>query len=297
MRGQSGNAAIEVFAAGFASGLTSLYANPLEVAKTKLQVTRSHLGKPRYTSSAQALYAVYAEGGVRGLYQGLSALAAYRIAMNGTRLGLYRPLKRLLRAATGIHEHSAPIDIGASSLTGAIGAVAGNPFQVIKARTMMTRSQVTSLAVTTEVLRSEGLPAFFRGITAAIPRVSLASAAQLATYDMMKRVLAGSDDTSDWRVHFVASLVASAALTTVYCPFDIASTRLYAPGRTYSGLVDCLMQTVRHEGVFALQRGWLAVFVNMAPSSTLTLLIWEALTFTLGATIPNSERGSTREER
>ena len=276
------DAAVEVFAAGFASGLTSLYGNPLEVAKTKLQVTRSHLGSTQYRSSLQALSAVYAEAGLAGLYQGLIALAAYRIAMNGTRLGLYRPLKERLEVLFAVPGESVAIDIMASGLTGVVGAVAGNPFQVVKARAMMAETQVSSYTVTREVLSGEGLPAFFRGISAAIPRVSVSSAVQLATYDLMKRVLSGTDETTDWRVHLVASLVASAALTTAYCPFDIASTRLYAPGRTYNGLVDCLVQTVRYEGLFALQRGWLAVYVNMAPSSTLTLLIWEFLTARLG---------------
>ena len=37
-------------------------------------------------------------------------------------------------------------------------------------------------------------------------------------------------------------------------------------------------KTVRTEGVFALQRGWLALFARKsAPMSTATLVLWEAL--------------------
>jgi solute carrier family 25 protein 34/35 len=77
-----------------------------------------------------------------------------------------------------------------------------------------------------------------------------------------------------------------ATLTRVYDrtpktqPLDVISTRLYqSQGRatTYSGPLDCAMQTVRAEGWAALQKGWLAQYSRLGPHTVLTFLFLEKL--------------------
>jgi solute carrier family 25 uncoupling protein 27 len=110
------------------------------------------------------------------------------------------------------------------------------------------------------------------------------SSSQLATYDYAKRALAdidvvaaGPNGEGAWRVHGLASLVANAVSTTLFCPFDVISSRLMTGGGQYAGFWPCLVATIKHEGWFALQRGWLALYARTGPTSTFTMVLWEQL--------------------
>ena len=86
------------------------------------------------------------------------------------------------------------------------------------------------------------------------------SSAQLCSYDFVKRKIDpdGSDDTTDWKVHLQASLIAGACSVAAFCPFDLISSRLYmqrAGKSEYSGFFDCLKKTVRSEGIAGLYQG------------------------------------------
>lgn len=70
-------------------------------------------------------------------------------------------------------------------------------------------------------------------------------------------------------------MLASVVSTTCFCPFDVIASRLCIAGHGYNGAVDCAVKTVRAEGWFALERGWLALFARTGPTSTATLVLWE----------------------
>jgi len=55
-------------------------------------------------------------------------------------------------------------------------------------------------------------------------------------------------------------------------------------GLIYKSSVDCLMKTVRNEGLFALYKGFLPVWIRMAPWSLTFWLSFEQIRFMLGAT-------------
>jgi len=69
-------------------------------------------------------------------------------------------------------------------------------------------------------------------------------------------------------LHFTASFVAGLAATTLAAPADLVKSRVMADrkggkGGLYSGPIDCLVKTVRHEGALALFRGWTASYVRL----------------------------------
>jgi solute carrier family 25 protein 34/35 len=250
--------------------------------------------------------------GIIAFYKGFSAFAGYRVFMNAPRLGLYEPLRARLKAEFPEAASQSPIAVDgiAGGLTGAIGACFGNPFNVIKTRCMMVhagscgtdgggaasgaeRGSVSAagrassnglVAVARRIAAEEGFAGFMLGLSAGIPRVMVGSSSQLATYDYVKRALAnvamvapGPNGEGGWRVHGLASLVASAVSTTCFCPFDVISSRLMTGGGQYAGFWSCFAATVKHEGWFALERGWLALYARTGPTSTLTLVLWEQL--------------------
>jgi solute carrier family 25 uncoupling protein 27 len=55
-------------------------------------------------------------------------------------------------------------------------------------------------------------------------------------------------------------------------------------GLIYKSSVDCLMKTIQNEGLFALYKGFLPVWIRMAPWSLTFWLSFEQIRFMLGAT-------------
>ena len=74
----------------------------------------------------------------------------------------------------------------------------------------------------------EGFFGLYRGVSGAMTRVAVGSAAQLSSYDMAKRAVLRTGYFSDniW-AHLTASMVAGVAVVLTMNPFDVASTRLY----------------------------------------------------------------------
>jgi solute carrier family 25 (mitochondrial uncoupling protein), member 27 len=51
----------------------------------------------------------------------------------------------------------------------------------------------------------------------------------------------------------------------------------------YKSSIDCLLQTVKNEGLFALYKGFFPVWIRMAPWSLTFWLSFEKMRHTLGA--------------
>ncbi|RLN79031.1 hypothetical protein BBJ28_00007571 [Nothophytophthora sp. Chile5] len=78
-----------------------------------------------------------------------------------------------------------------------------------------------------------------------------------------------------------ASLVTGLVVTTAMNPMDVVSTRLYSQkvvngkGHLYSGVVDCILKTLRAEGITGFYKGWAAHYMRLGPHTVFTFLFWE----------------------
>ena len=286
----------QLVAASLAASTAVIFTNPLETAKTRLQLDgeaqAGGAARPRqYAGVTDALRRIASREGVRGLQAGLSAACLYQCVMNGTRLGGYEPLQRALREATGAGEHSTAVKVAAAAATGAVGAALGSPLFLIKAR-LQAQSPDFVPAEThapyrglwdglTRVWRQEGARGLLRGVDGAIPRVCVGSAVQLVSYDACRRELAGRGLREGSPGHTVAAaLLSSFATVTAMHPIDVVSSRMYlSAGRQtrYAGPLDCLRQTLAIEGARALWKGWAAQYARLGPHMILTFAFLEAL--------------------
>ena len=290
-------------ASAVAACTACVFTNPFEVVKTRLQLdgeggaaTSPQASRARqYRGIAHALASIARTEGLRGLQAGLVPALAYQVTMNGCRLGLYEPIQAALRESALQLDTSRPAAKGlCGALSGAVGATLGSPFYLVKCRLQAQSSSGAFEAkeahryrgmvdAFVQIFRAEGLRGLYRGVDGAVPRVMCGSAAQLSSYDVFKQAIAESTALSALfpsgvAQHFASSLAASFITVTVMNPLDVVSTRLYqSAGRNthYSGPLDCLMQTVRAEGVAALQKGWLAQFARLGPHTVLTFVFLE----------------------
>jgi len=278
--------------AGVSSTAAVLFTNPVEVVKTRLQLqgelSISH--QRPYKGVFHAFFTIISKEGITGIQKGLVPGMAYQLVMNGTRLGLYGPIKELL--GTDPKQSTYFIrNVFTGALTGTLGAMAGSPFFMIKTR---LQSQSIALGVGHQhkinglwhgfvtVINKEGIFGLFRGINGAVPRLAVGSAVQLSSYDQCKHLVLMTGLLKDnVYAHFAASLVAGLFVTTAMNPFDVISTRLYnqkvenGKGTFYKGVLDCFAKTIKKEGVFALYKGWLAHYLRLGPHTILTFVFWE----------------------
>ena len=82
--------------------------------------------------------------------------------------------------------------------------------------------------------------------------------------------------------HFTASLISGFFSTLVSIPIDITKTRLQNMKvingvSQYKGTIDCLMKTIKNEGVLSLWKGFTPYFLRLGPHTIITFIVLEKL--------------------
>ncbi|XP_066547029.1 solute carrier family 25 member 34 [Amia ocellicauda] len=282
-----------VLGAGACCG-ACLFTNPLEVVKTRLQLQgelRARGSYPRqYRGVLQAIGAVARADGLLGLQKGLTAGLLYQGVMNGVRLGCYSYAQAA--GLTGLQGGS----LLAGAVAGALGAFVASPAYLVK--THLQAQSVAAIVVGHQhnhqgvssalgsIYRSGGVLALWRGVSGAVPRVMVGSAAQLATFSAAKDWVTCHQwfIPDSWLVALTAAMISSVAVAIAMTPFDVISTRLYnqpvdelGRGRIYRGFLDCFARVCRAEGPLGLYKGLGPAFLRLGPHTVLSMLFWDLL--------------------
>jgi hypothetical protein len=128
------------FCGGLANAITSAILNPLDVAKTRMQLDLQNKSTLRST-----LYEMYSRNGIiNGCYRpGLNASCMREMLSSGPRAGLYIPARNW--AITNVPQfgaensqtHEVVCKIVASMCTATVGSLVANPMDVVKIRMML----------------------------------------------------------------------------------------------------------------------------------------------------------------
>lgn len=263
-----------------------------ETVKTRLQLQGELSSKAAtkrvYTGIFQGVTVIIRNEGLRGLMAGLGSAYCYQIMLNGCRLGLYEPVRTnltlLLYRDSTVQSFGINIFSGASS--GILGAAISSPFFLVKTR---LQSYSTFLPVGTQhkyagaidgfrsIFRNEGVPGLYRGAGAAMIRTGFGSSVQLPTYFFAKRRLQKHLQMPEGvSLHLASSAASGFVVCCVMHPPDTVMSRMYnQAGDKYASALDCLMKTVKTEGVFAVYKGFTAHLARVLPHTILTLTLAE----------------------
>jgi len=249
-----------------------------------------------YRNVFHAFYTIARYDGIAALQKGLVPGLYYQIVMNGLRLGSYQ----ILTNAGFTRNQNGSLHYGkcmlAGAMSGCTGAFFGSPMYMIK--TQLQAEAAETIAVGTQhhhkgfihavriTIAQHGFLGLWRGVTGALPRVTVGSAAQLSSFSKAKEEITnrrifpeGSIFTS-----LTASMVGSVFVVVAMTPFDVISTRLYnqnvtADGRgtLYSGFLDCSFKIFKKEGLFGFYKGIGASYFRLGPHTILSLVFWDKL--------------------
>jgi solute carrier family 25 (mitochondrial citrate transporter), member 1 len=191
------------FLAGLAAGVTEAVAvvTPMEVVKIRLQAQHHSMADPldvpKYRNAAHAFYTVLREEGPGALWRGVSLTALRQGTNQAANFTAYTEIKDRVQKSRA--DPTAPLPSWQTSIigliSGAVGPFTNAPIDTIKTRLQRTPAEPgqTSMgritAIANQMLKQEGIRAFWMGITPRVMRVAPGQAVTFAVYEYLKGVL------------------------------------------------------------------------------------------------------------
>mmetsp|Transcript_17424 Transcript_17424/g.25256 ORF Transcript_17424/g.25256 Transcript_17424/m.25256 type:complete len:298 (-) Transcript_17424:484-1377(-) len=254
------------------------FTHPIELVKTRVQVSKEGI--------IETCSATMRNEGVAAFWKGIPWAYCREGSYTAIRLGAYAPV----RDAIGAGSPDAPFYMKflAGAITGAVGSVAGNPFDVLKTLAQTNKGTPKPLmSLVGQMYKDQGMKGFYRGVDVNIMRAIVLNATKMGVYDIAKGKVVESTGWTrkDPRTAFFSSFLAGFFMTCTVAPFDRLRTNLMnqpTDKKIYNGLSDCFVKTVRQEGVLSLWRGFIPIWARFAPMATLQLLTIESLYATFG---------------
>ncbi|KAH9514639.1 hypothetical protein Btru_023162 [Bulinus truncatus] len=287
-------------------GLASIAAEcgtfPIDTTKTRLQiqgqVMDAQLRDLKYRGMFHAFVRIVREEGPLSLYSGL-APALLRQATYGTiKIGVYHSLKRTL--VTDPVDETLAINVFCGVVAGMTSSSIANPTDVLKVR-MQARGSKSSeyeniLNSFVKIYKQEGVAGLWRGVGPTAQRAAIVAGVELPVYDAVKKHIILSGYMGDTKgTHFLASFLAGFAGALASNPIDVCKTRMMnqnvnivpavpagvsvAPIRPaiYTSTADCLVRTVKTEGITALYKGFIPNWLRLGPWNIIFFMTYEQL--------------------
>lgn len=205
------------------------------------------------------------------------------------RLGLYEPLKEWFGATDPAHT---PLwkKVCSGAIAGAIGSAIACPTDVVKIRLMALPSGNQweyrhTLHAFQAIVSNEGIRGLWTGVSATVKRSALVSATAVSSYDHAKHTILNAGLLCEGPVlHIVASSIAGFVTNCVTSPIDMVRTRYMNQKKDhnkkpllYRGTIDCIVKTVRKEGLFGLYKGFIPNWTRTGTHTVVTFFVFEQL--------------------
>ena len=222
------------------------------------------------------------EGTLPGLYRGLPVAMIRESSKNMFRIGLFAPI---LRAMHPDENTPAPAwkRFLAGTVTGALGAVSSNPFDLVKTRMQVPAalSEYTGMRQAMRmIVRREGFGTFYKGVGASVTRDMLGSSVNLTVASMASEALinAGWFAPGSPALGAIAGILSAAAAVAVMQPIDTSRAYVYLKPHLHKDVLHAARFIVLREGPTALYRGSRAHFFRTAPHYALMFALLECIT-------------------
>lgn len=123
--------------------------------------------------------------GIPAFWKGIAFAWGREGSYASIKLGAYAPV----RDALGASGADAPfyLKFFAGALTGGVGSIIGNPFDVMKTLAQANKEKAVPLATLVgNMYHDQGIGGFYRGVQANVARACVLNATKMACYDISK---------------------------------------------------------------------------------------------------------------
>ncbi|KAK9276276.1 hypothetical protein L1049_005807 [Liquidambar formosana] len=248
---------------------------PIDLTKTRLQLHGESLASTRPTNAFRVASEIVRNQGVLGLYIGLPPAILRHLFYTPIRIVGYEHLRSVVAGHDSISLFGMALVGGFS---GVIAQVVASPADLVKVRMQADGRMVSqglqprysgSFDALNKIVHSEGFGGLWKGVLPNVQRAFLVNMGELACYDQAKRFVIQNQISDDnIYAHTLASIMSGLSATALSCPADVVKTRMMnqAEGKVmYNNSYDCLVKTVRVEGLRALWKGFFPTWARLGP--------------------------------
>ncbi|XP_033120341.1 mitochondrial substrate carrier family protein ucpB-like [Anneissia japonica] len=285
--------------AGTACMTASFATNPIDVTKIRMQLD-GELAKQRgqvkttlqnryYKGIFRGAIRIAQDEGILALYKGLTPALIREAVYSTIRIGSYEPIK-VFFGATDPSKTPLYKKICAGGTAGAIGSSIATPTDLIRVRLQAqgrpgfdtTYSGFTDAV--TSIVKKEGLRGLYRGMSPTVQRAIVLTAAQTSCYDHTKHsILNAGLMTEGGALHILSSMIAGLMAAAASSPVDVIKTRIMnqkidgvpKDQIMYKNTLDCLLKTLRSEGMFGLYKGFIPNWLRIGPHTIISFFLFE----------------------
>jgi len=274
---------------------------PLDLTKTRLQIqgevaTKTILQKKGMLETAKG---IIRREGLTKLWSGLHPAVFRQVIYTGVRMPSYEFFRENLFKRNLDGSFSVWKAILCGCCAGSVGQFIATPMDLAKVK-MQTRYQQTSvkcnysnrslLKFFIAIYQTRGIRGLWAGCIPSIHRAALVNIGNLATYDIAKqKILKNTKLKDNWQCHMVSSICSGFVASSLSTPADVIKTRIMNQARSsdgrglyYTSSCDCLIKTIKQEGIFSLYKGFIPIWSRIAPWSMIFWLTNEQLRKLIG---------------
>mmetsp|Transcript_37341 Transcript_37341/g.68844 ORF Transcript_37341/g.68844 Transcript_37341/m.68844 type:complete len:275 (-) Transcript_37341:116-940(-) len=243
---------------------------PFELTKTHQQVTSMQTGtgasRPPLGVVGTMRY-VYAKHGIKGLYFGLPIAVIQTAGKVGLRFSTFAAYKRLLCKDPGAPSQAEQFVAGcaAGATEAAIWITPSERIKVLQqAQVDATRRiHVGWMSSLSLLLREQGFPGLFRGLTATVLRNGISIGIRMALYSKIRKTLVDARGGSTPRAWdpLVGGAAVGAITTVLNNPLDVVKSRMQADqqgsgsAKRFRSTWHCTTLIAAEEGATGFFRG------------------------------------------
>ena len=291
---------------------------PLDVVKIRLQLQPRSISNPlscdgikgpTYKGVVHTMKTIVRQEGFRALWKGNIPAELLYLCYGGLQFVSYRSISQAQSQALQHINVHLPFRIPGSAesfvsgaAAGAVATTATYPMDLLRTRFAAQGTEKIStglLGACKDIIRDEGVPGYFRGLTAAVGSIVPYMGLFFSSYEFFHQAIGGAKlpfSSGDAAAGVLASVVAK----TATFPLDLIRKRLQIQGPTreryihtnvpeYKGVWRGLYAIWMKEGVKGWYRGLTVSLVKAAPASAVTMYVYERTLHALMTTDKNDE--------
>ncbi|XP_031332085.1 mitochondrial folate transporter/carrier-like [Photinus pyralis] len=281
----------EHLVAGVAGGLAStLILHPLDLIKIRFAVNDGRSSLPQqYKGITNAFTTIFREGGITGLYRGVTPNLWGASTSWGLYFLFYNALKVHTQGGNGDIPLGATAHLVSAAEAGVLTLLITNPLWVVKTRLCLqydtapvnSKNVVYSgmIDALKQIYRQEGIRGYYKGLGPGIFGVSH-GAVQFMTYEEMKNKynqyynlpITNKLGTVEYLLFAAISKIIAAASTY---PYQVIRARLQNQHYRYEGSWHCVQQTWKYERWRGFYKGLGTNLLRVTPATMITFLTYE----------------------
>ena len=264
------------FASSAAPCFACLFTNIFDTTKIRLQLDTKNV----YKGSWDCIGITYRNEGLAGLQKGLIPAIYKEGSKNVFRIGAYDPI---LQSLMKRHGNSSTGSTGskpkallwqrllAGACSGALGAIACNPFELVKTRLQSRAIQQIGEQYTytgmiggfKEIWSKNGLPGLYRGTSISTARSIIGSSTNLTAFSLLQEyfydyvAITDKHKNAKYTLIDASSGMVSAFISVFFMnPFDVVRTRTFNQYHLYGSYAACVTQLIQKEGARGFYKGF-----------------------------------------